>query len=69
MWRGLAEVASRILKKFQLVYIEGKLTTRKVFRQEGRQRYITEVIAEKVTLLGRKSDFENIDTNPHIITP
>lgn len=69
MWRGLAEVASRILQKGQLVYIEGKLTTRKFSDKEGHAHYITEIIAEKFTLLGRKSDFENIDTEPHIIAP
>jgi len=69
MWRGLAEVASRILQKGQLVYIEGKLTTRNFSDKEGRAHYITEIIAEKFTLLGRKSDFENIDTIPHIIAP
>ena len=59
MWRGLAEVAVRTLKKGQLIYLEGKLATRKYTDKDGMQRYTTEIIADKFTLLGRKSDFED----------
>lgn len=59
MWRGLADVASKYLKKGKLVYIEGKLRTRHFEDKEGHKKYTTEVVAENFTLLGRKSDFEN----------
>jgi len=65
MWRGLAEAAANNLHKGQLVYIEGKAATRKFINKDGIQAYSTEIIAEKFTILGRKSDFENepaIDT-------
>lgn len=62
MWRSLAEAAARSLQKGQLIYIEGKLATRKFTDKEGIQRYATEVIAERFTLIGRKSDFSTENT-------
>ncbi len=59
MWRGLADVAAKFLKKGKLVYIEGKLRTRSFEDKEGIKKYTTEVVAENFTLLGRKTDFEN----------
>jgi len=58
MWRGLAEVASKYLHKGKLVYIEGKLRTRSFEDKEHVKKYVTEVVAENFTMLGRKSDFE-----------
>jgi single-strand DNA-binding protein len=58
MWRSLADVAAKMLKKGKLVYIEGKLKTRAYEDKEGILRYTTEVVAENFTLLGRNSDFE-----------
>lgn len=59
LWRGLAEVASKYLQKGKLVYIEGKLRTRSFEDKEKIKKYVTEVVAENFTMLGRKSDFEN----------
>ncbi|PYF75920.1 single-stranded DNA-binding protein [Pedobacter nutrimenti] len=58
LWRGLAEVASKYLQKGKLVYIEGKLRTRSFEDREKIKKYVTEVVAENFTILGRKSDFE-----------
>ncbi len=58
MWRNLADVASKLLKKGKLVYVEGKLKTRSYQDKDGINRYTTEVVAETFTLLGRNSDFE-----------
>ncbi|RZK41269.1 MAG: single-stranded DNA-binding protein [Pedobacter sp.] len=59
LWRGLAEVASKYLQKGKLVYIEGKLRTRSFEDKEKVKKYVTEVVAENFTMLGRKSDFES----------
>ncbi|HWZ04434.1 MAG TPA: single-stranded DNA-binding protein [Mucilaginibacter sp.] len=59
MWRGLADVAAKFLQKGKLVYIEGRLRTRSFEDREGIKKYTTEVVAENFTLLGRKTDFEN----------
>jgi single-strand DNA-binding protein len=53
-WRSLAEQAERLFKKGSLVYIEGKLTTRKWQDQEGKDRYTTEVVANYMRLLNAR---------------
>jgi len=62
LWRGLAEVASKYLQKGKLVYIEGKLRTRSFEDKEKVKKYVTEIVAENFTMLGRKSDFEQSPT-------
>lgn len=56
LWRYLAESAERQLKKGSLVYIEGKLTSRKYQDKEGNDRYITEVVANVMRSLDRRED-------------
>jgi single-strand DNA-binding protein len=53
LWRGLAETASKYLKKGSQVYIEGKLKTRSWEDQNGQKRYTTEVVADVMQLLDR----------------
>jgi single-strand DNA-binding protein len=53
-WRYLAEQAERSLKKGMLVYIDGKLTTRKWQDQEGKDRYTTEVVANYLRILNSR---------------
>jgi len=62
MWRGLADVAAKFLQKGKLVYIEGKIRTRQFEDREGIKKYTTEIVAENFTMLGRKSDFEDTNT-------
>ena len=62
LWRGLAELAEKYLKKGNSVYIEGKISTRKWEDKEGNTRYSTDIIADKMTMLGSKSDNES--SNP-----
>lgn len=58
MWRGLAEAAKKMLKKGRLIYLEGKCRTRSYDDKDGIKKYITEVVADSFTALGRGSDFE-----------
>ena len=58
LWRGLAEVTQKYLHKGDLVYIEGKLRTRS-WEKEGVTRYITEVVADNMTMLGSRSGGSN----------
>ncbi len=53
MWRGLAEVAEKYLKKGSQVYVEGRLQTRSWDDQNGQKRYTTEIIADNMVMLGR----------------
>ena len=56
LWRGLAEVAEKFLKKGQKVYIEGKLRTRNWNDKEGNTRYTTEIVADNMTMLSPRSE-------------
>ena len=58
LWRGLAEVAEKYLKKGSSVYIEGKLRTNKWVDKDDNTRYKTEVLADKLTMLGRSQNQE-----------
>ncbi|WP_035558897.1 single-stranded DNA-binding protein [Hymenobacter sp. IS2118] len=51
-WRGLADMADKLLKKGQQVYIEGKLRTRQYQDKDQQTRYITEIIADEISMLG-----------------
>ena len=51
LWRGLAEVAEKYLKKGAKIYIEGKLRTRSWQDQEGNTRYTTEILGDNMTML------------------
>ena len=56
LWRGLAEVAEKWLKKGSSVYIEGKIRSRKWEDKEGNTRYTTEILGDNMTMLGKKDD-------------
>ena len=64
LWRGLAEVAEKYLKKGASVYVEGKIKTRKWEDKEGNTRYNTEILADNMTMLGGKKDSQENPTNP-----
>lgn len=51
MWRGLAEVAEKYLKKGASVFIEGKIKT-STYEKDGEKRYSTEIVADQMTMLG-----------------
>jgi len=53
-WRGLADLAAKYLQKGSLVYVEGKLQTRTYQDKDGKNRYVTEIIAQEITLLDKK---------------
>lgn len=53
VWRGLAEVTEKYLKKGYKVYVEGKLKKRSWQDKEGNTRYTTEIVADELTILSR----------------
>ena len=59
VWRGLADITERYLKKGDKVYIEGKLRTRSWQDQDGNTKYTTEVVADNLTMLGKSPDNSN----------
>lgn len=60
LWRGLAQVAEKYIKKGLQIYIEGKIRSRSYDDKDGNKRYITEIQGDNLTLLGKR---ENSDSN------
>lgn len=55
MFGKQAEIAGEYLKKGSSVYIEGRLQTRKWQDKEGNERQTTEVVADRMQMLGGRS--------------
>jgi single-strand DNA-binding protein len=56
LWRGLAEVAEKYVKKGSQIYIEGRLRTRSFDDKDKIKRYTTEIVADVMQLLGKRTD-------------
>ena len=55
-WDKLAEIVTRYVTKGSLIYVEGKIATRKWQDKDGNDRYSTEVRADRLQLLSPKSE-------------
>ena len=55
LWRGLADIVEKYVKKGDMLYIEGKLRTRS-WEKDGVTRYTTEVVGDNMTMLGGRGD-------------
>ena len=55
-WRNLAEICGKYLHKGKQVYIEGRIQTRSYDDRDGNKRYITEIVADQMQMLGSKGD-------------
>lgn len=55
-WRQLAEICGKFLHKGKQVYIEGKIQTRSYDDRDGNKRYITEIVADQMQMLGGRDD-------------
>jgi single-strand DNA-binding protein len=64
VWGQQAERAAEYLRKGNKVYIEGRLQTRQWEDKEGQKRYTTELVANQVTNLERRSRDEDGDPGP-----
>ncbi len=53
-WRGLAKVAEQFVKKGVQVYIEGKIRSRTYDDANGVKRYVNEIYADNLELLGSR---------------
>ena len=56
LWRGLAQVAEKYVKKGTQIYLEGRIKTRSYDDADGNKRYITEIVGDQLQMLGRKPD-------------
>jgi single-strand DNA-binding protein len=56
VFRGkLAEIAGEYLKKGSQVYVEGRLRTRKWQDKDGHDKYTTEIVADRMQMLGSRA--------------
>ncbi len=62
MWRNLAEIAEKYLRKGMQIYVEGKLRTRSWQDKDGNNRYTTEVVVDNMVMMSRS----NNDPNPSV---
>ena len=56
VWRNTADVVEKYVRKGTQLYVEGRIRTRSWDDQTGNKRYTTEILADTLQLLGRKSD-------------
>ncbi len=54
LWRGLADVAEKYVKKGMQLYIEGKIRSRSYDDKDGNKRYITEIYGDVMRMLTSK---------------
>ena len=63
-----AEVVGEYLKKGSQIYVEGRIQTRKWQDKDGQDRYTTEIVADRMQMLGSKSSgggsFEVVENKP-----
>ena len=57
-WRGVADVIAQYCSKGSLIGVTGRLQVRS-YEKNGERRYVTEVIAETVTLLEKRNNNQN----------
>jgi single-strand DNA-binding protein len=63
LWRALAEVAEKTVKKGAQLYIIGKIKTRSYVDKDGNNKYITEILGDTMVLLEKKTG--SAITNQH----
>ena len=56
---GYRFLAEKNFAKGDLVYVEGKIKTRKYNDKDGNERYITEILSEKINILARSQNTDS----------
>jgi single-strand DNA-binding protein len=56
LWKGLAEIAEKYVRKGTQLYIEGRIRTRSYNDQDNNTKYITEIIGDVMQMLGKKNE-------------
>jgi single-strand DNA-binding protein len=52
LWRGLAEVAEKFLKKGNTIYVEGRIRRREYDDKDGQKKFIYEILGDVMQMLG-----------------
>lgn len=66
-WRGLAKVAEQFVKRGTQIYVEGKIRSRTYDDANGVKRYVNEIYADNLELLGsrRREGADGSDNSPY----
>lgn len=56
LWRNLAGIAEKYVRKGTQIYVEGRLRTRSWDDRDGNKRYTTEIVGDNMQLLGKRPD-------------
>ncbi|MBQ9463458.1 MAG: single-stranded DNA-binding protein [Bacteroidales bacterium] len=54
LWRQLADLAEKYIRRGSQIYVEGRIRTRSYNDQQGQKKFMTEIVADNVQLLGRR---------------
>ena len=65
----VAEIAGEYLRKGSLVYLQGRLQTRKWQADDGQDRYTTEIVAARMKMLGGKGERDTRAANGKPVAP
>ena len=70
IWRGLAEIVEKYVKKGTSLYVEGKLQTRSWEDKDGNKKFTTEIVVDTLKMLGggQKKDENSVPMPPEIPT-
>ena len=55
VWKGLADIAEKYLKKGTTIYLEGKIRTRN-YEKDGVKHYTTEIVGDSFTILSKREN-------------
>lgn len=64
IWRGLAEIVERYVKKGDKLYLEGKIQTRSWDDKDGTKKFSTEIVVSDMKMLGSVKKEENSNPAP-----
>ncbi len=56
LWRHLAEVAEKFVRKGTLLYVEGRIKSRSWVDKDGVKKYTTEIEGENITILSKRNE-------------
>ena len=67
LWRGLADVVDKYVRKGSQIYVEGRLRTREWTDKDNIKRYSTEILADDMKLLGRRAEATPGSVQPTVV--
>lgn len=61
LWNGIAETTAEYCKKGDIVGVKGRIQTNSYENEEGEKKYVTNVVAEKISFLSSSKSHEKDD--------